>query len=805
MRGIVAATALLSATASAMLVMLPATPARAVSPANPTAAALGFNVFVQGNATLTSNESEGPVALGGNLTLGGDYQVAGNASGSYIAPGDAVRSTLVIGGAVNFTDSNPGAILQVQNQTYAKLGNPAGADVRNTTNTGDPTNTVIVAEGAAYNSEPRVQLSTIQPVDSVLRASGINFATAFADFRSSSADLAGCTNNIILRNANNEALPDPLPPNTNAFITLAPNVTNVLNITAANLANVSAFTFVNQPSATQPLLVNVNTGPGDTFNWTVPNQAGIGGANAPFLLWNFPTATALTLATNGATLEGTLYAPRAALTDLSSSNVEGQVIVASLVHGTSAANGGEMHYFPFAARLGCVVNPTPDLTTEASADIALGGQVHDVATLAGGVNPTGTITFDLYGPDDTTCTGTPVHSATVVVQGDSTYTSDDFTPTQTGTYRWIARYSGDGRNLGVVTACSDEAEWVVVGPAVVTPMLATLASPNIALGGRIRDNATLTGGQNPTGTITFSLYGPDNALCLGTPVFTDAVPVSGNGAYQSDQFTPTLIGTYRWIASYSGDTNNAAVAGRCNADNESVNVLRGTVTPTLSTDASDDITLGGQVNDVATLGGGQNPTGTITFDLYGPNDADCTGDPVFTSTVPVTGAGTYPSGRFPPTQPGTYRWIASYSGDENNAGVTLSCNAPNELVVVRAEGPVTPTLTTVASRDTYVGKEIFDTATLAGGAAPTGSITFELYGPGDKTCSRTPVFTTTVDVDGNGRYRSDAFRPRVPGTYQWVASYSGDDGNEAVRTSCDDEDERVVVKKKKPYGGKPRP
>ncbi|MEU7822797.1 hypothetical protein [Catellatospora sp. NPDC049133] len=67
------------------------------------------------------------------------------------------------------------------------------------------------------------------------------------------------------------------------------------------------------------------------------------------------------------------------------------------------------------------------------------------------------------------------------------------------------------------------------------------------------------------------------------------------------------------------------------------------------------------------------------------------------------------------------------------------------------------------------------------------------------------MFTTSVDVDGNGRYRSDAFRPRVPGAYRWVASYSGDDGNEAVRTSCDDEDERVVVKKKKPYGGKPRP
>ena len=107
MRGIVAATASLSAIAAAMLVMLPADPAAAVSPAAPTAAALGFNVFVEGNATLTSNESEGPVALGGDLTIGGNYQVGGMSSGTFIAPGDSVPSALVIGGAVNFAGQRP--------------------------------------------------------------------------------------------------------------------------------------------------------------------------------------------------------------------------------------------------------------------------------------------------------------------------------------------------------------------------------------------------------------------------------------------------------------------------------------------------------------------------------------------------------------------------------------------------------------------------------------------------------------------------------------------------------------------------
>ncbi|WP_255435958.1 collagen-binding domain-containing protein, partial [Salinispora sp. H7-4] len=44
------------------------------------------------------------------------------------------------------------------------------------------------------------------------------------------------------------------------------------------------------------------------------------GPEARFILFNFPTATTLTLATGGATVEGTIYAPRADFTDLDQSN-----------------------------------------------------------------------------------------------------------------------------------------------------------------------------------------------------------------------------------------------------------------------------------------------------------------------------------------------------------------------------------------------------------------------------------------------------------------------------------------------------
>jgi hypothetical protein len=57
------------------------------------------------------------------------------------------------------------------------------------------------------------------------------------------------------------------------------------------------------------------------------------------------------------------------------------------------------------------------------------------------------------------------------------------------------------------------------------------------------------------------------------------------------------------------------------------------------------------------------------------------------------------------------------------------------------------------------------------------------------------VFTSTVAVDnGNGQYGSGSFNPTVPGTYRFVASYSGDTNNSpAGPTGCTDPAESVTV------------
>ncbi|HEV7769263.1 MAG TPA: hypothetical protein VGO66_01250 [Solirubrobacterales bacterium] len=93
--------------------------------------------------------------------------------------------------------------------------------------------------------------------------------------------------------------------------------------------------------------------------------------------------------------------------------------------------------------------------------------------------------------------------------------------------------------------------------------LSTTASPDVTLGTAIHATAVLVGANAPTGSITFSLYGPNDETCSGIPLKTEAVAVSGNGSYEGAGFTPAEVGVYRWTASYSGDAENKPLSGTC--------------------------------------------------------------------------------------------------------------------------------------------------------------------------------------------------------------------------------------------------
>ena len=215
---------------------------------------------------------------------------------------------------------------------------------------------------------------------------------------------------------------------------------------------------------------------------------------------------------------------------------------------------------------------TPTISTVAGDDVQIGGSVADTASVAGRVEAQdgATVRFDLYGPDDSTCSRPPAFTSTVPLNAGGEATSEPFTPQLAGTYRWVATYSGDANNEPVAGPCGDPAEMVEVTKAL--PSIQTVASPTVARGKAVYDTAQVRGLVNPLpgATVTFRLYTPGDLACLMPPVFTSTVPLNADGTAVSQTVAPAIHGTYRWVATYNGDANNQAVSGDCSDPSELV-------------------------------------------------------------------------------------------------------------------------------------------------------------------------------------------------------------------------------------------
>ncbi|HTJ71627.1 MAG TPA: collagen-binding domain-containing protein [Actinospica sp.] len=335
---------------------------------NPLAGNLGFGTIVERDVLLGSTETEGTVALGGNLAFGPGYNVMIHQTGTYTAPGESSPTALLVGGRISTTGSASDGVLKVLNNGYVHVGDMAGISALATDSNGASVNTHIVAAGSAYDSVPRVELTTRETPSAVGPfTSPIDFTSLFATYRERARQIADCPQNVTLTDAAGTALPQQtgFGSGTQAYVTLTPGRTNVLHLTGADLNNLSELSFRTQPTAATPFVVVVD--PVSTpYLWHVPNLPGVSGPQAPYMLWDFPTATDITM-TSGDSLEGTIYAPSAHLVDLDASNIEGDIAVRSFEAGPPDGNGGytnagEIHDFPFAAELDCVGTETGTAT-----------------------------------------------------------------------------------------------------------------------------------------------------------------------------------------------------------------------------------------------------------------------------------------------------------------------------------------------------------------------------------------------------------------------------------------------------------
>lgn len=329
-----------------------------------------------------------------------------------------------------------------------------------------------------------------------------------------------------------------------------------------------------------------------------------------------------------------------------------------------------------------------------------------VVDLVGGTaTPTGSVAFSLCKVDSPgLCTSGGTSVGSTNLSGSSypvTVSSPTAFVTSAGRYCWRAAWSGDSANGIPGSSDSRASECFTVNP--VTPTLGTTASDDVALGNPVSDSAALsgtvtqpanpvinltgTGGAAAGGSITFTLYGPDN--CTSVAYTSSAVTVSGNGTYSTPtpQFVPTAAGTYHWVASYSGsspNTNGTDHNTGCNdtAEDVVVSTTPSSLTSTQTWVPSDSVTVS------ATAGGAM--AGTVSFEFF--TNATCTGSSAFSTTKTVAGASpqTVLSGNAPAqTTTGSFSWRVAY--DSTNAAqrdIPASCQETSALTVANG-GTVT--------------------------------------------------------------------------------------------------------------------
>ncbi|HTF11604.1 MAG TPA: collagen-binding domain-containing protein [Asanoa sp.] len=333
-----AAAAVGAVAAGASLWML--TPASATGPVNPVEGGLGFLVLVEGNATLTGTESEGPVAVGGDLTFGGGYRIAAERG---VRLGDG-ESPLVIGGRA-LLGAPP-----VVDATVLDAGGTEDADgVGAAAGQDDGASVLLRATDPPRKSGADARRASLAKQDA------LDFGGVFATFRERSQQFDTCAGTATLRSSDGRELARPVETaGTKAYVSLTPNQTNVLNLSGDEFNNLSDLTFNTQPGAATPLLVNVRAS--GSYEWRTANFAGISDNQAPYILMNFPDATAITQV-GADTAEGTIYAPNADFTDVNTANNEGNLVVKSYTHGTAATNGGETHDLAFNTTIQCGAAP----------------------------------------------------------------------------------------------------------------------------------------------------------------------------------------------------------------------------------------------------------------------------------------------------------------------------------------------------------------------------------------------------------------------------------------------------------------
>src|SRR2546426_955817 len=410
------------------------------------------------------------------------------------------------------------------------------------------------------------------------------------------------------------------------------------------------------------------------------------------------------------------------------------------------------------------VNKTsPTISTSLSINpITVGQSITQSATLTGGFQAGGSVTYLEFSTG--TCSGSNTPVSTVTVTNSAIPSSSPVSPVPSGTYGFEASYSGDANNNPITSSCAS----LTVNKA--NPTITTSLSLTVVpVGSSVSDSATMTGGFQVGGTVTYVFF--VGSSCNGTPTTVGSPVAVSNGAVPgSTSQAFNNAGAYSWNAAYSGDSNNNQVTSPC----EPLTVNK--ASPTISTNLSaNPVTVGGSVSDFATITGGFQPGGSATYFLF--STADCTGSKNQVSVVSVSN-GVIPSST-PQTfgSAGSFSWNVGYSGDSNNNASTSLCEP---LTVNKAS----PAISTNLSQNVIiVGNSVSDSSTMTNSFQASGTVSYNLFTSG--TCSGSPSVVSTVTVTNAvvPNSRSVIFNSTAP--FSWNAVYSGDASNSPATSLCE--------------------
>jgi hypothetical protein len=122
-------------------------------------------------------------------------------------------------------------------------------------------------------------------------------------------------------------------------------------------------------------------------------------------------------------------------------------------------------------------------------------------------------------------------------------------------------------NVAKVTGAPPSGATVTSKPATAVVTVIKPKPPKLITSQTLTPNDEAFIGQEATGSVTFSLYRPDNADCSGSPDFSQTVTVASSGTAQTTNtsFVATEAGEWRWLVTYTG--NDGTLTSSCGAEN----------------------------------------------------------------------------------------------------------------------------------------------------------------------------------------------------------------------------------------------